>query len=199
MPMSISEYASSRHITKQAVYKVLKQKPELEEMTYPGMVRGKDTRFLNDQLIGILDQTIHLPHDFTSDLTAEMKVFHSEELTQKDQVISGLKDKLIEEMGETRKEMIDAVGAAVSDSMTSNNEALKESLAKISTDNGDIKASIEGLRDNQATQYRILELQNQVEMLERENRALKEQIQELKEDLREERSKSVMQRLFKKG
>lgn len=199
MAMTIPQYAKSRHLSDKGVYKALDRHPEIKELLYIGKSNGKDAKMLSDDAIGMLDQVMRHPFQGLDDVQKDLQVYHSSELQQKDNVISGLKDKLIEEMGETRKEMIDAVGAAVSDSMTSNNEELKESLEKISNDNGDIKASIEGLRDNQATQYRILELQNQVEMLERENRALREQVQELKEDLREERSMSVMQRLFKKG
>lgn len=199
MPMTISEYAESRHITKQAVYKALKNNPEFEEKTYTGIVRGKESKYLNDELIGILDQTINLPHEFTEDVKTEMRLFQSEDLRAKESEITELnkqlaaeKDKVIAAMGETHKAMIAAVGSAVSESVSANNEA--------------IKTSIDELKDNQATAVKVAtlqkdvdRLQEEVKRLEGEKQELREQIQKLEAELKAEHDKSIMQRIFKKS
>lgn len=184
MAMTVPAYAESRQLSPNGVYKALSRHPEIDALTFEGVSNGKKSKMLSDEAIGMLDRAMKMPYKNTEVVSSELTVMFDRQIQEKDTEISGLKDKLIEEMGETRKEMIGAVGDAVS--------------ASISTGNEEIRADIASLKDNQATQYRILELQNQVEMLERENRVLREEIKELKDDLRAEREKGFKDYLFGK-
>ncbi len=184
MAMTVPAYAESRQLSPNGVYKALARHPEIDAHTFEGISNGKKSKMLDDEAVGMLDRAMKMPYKNTEVVSSELTVMFDKQLQQKDTEISGLKDKLIEEMGQTRKDMIGAVGDAVT--------------ASIATGNEEIRADIASLKDNQATQYRILELQNQIEMLERENKSLREEVQELKADLKAERQKGFKDYLFGK-
>ncbi len=60
--MTIPAYAESRHISRQAVDKVLKKRADIDKLTYMGKSNGKDAKFLSDEAIGLLDQSIKMPY-----------------------------------------------------------------------------------------------------------------------------------------
>ena len=192
MPMTIPQYAKDRHVSDKGVYKALERHPEIKELIYTGKSNGKDAKMLPDEAMGMLDQVMRHPYQVVDDTSKELQIFHNQEIEKKRDEIDQLKTQLVQEMGETRKEMIAAVGSAVSESVSANNEA--------------IKTSIDELKDNQATAVKVAtlqkdvdRLQEEVKRLEGEKQELREQIQKLEAELKAEHDKSIMQRIFKKG
>lgn len=198
MPMSIPEYAKLRGVTTTGVYKALERHPEIEEHTHKGTVNGKAAKILEDDAVGLLDQVMRMPKQDNSLITAEIAAPYQEEIDKLKERVYDAQERAYNEATKTREEALIAVRGAVKDALTASNEDIKAQFEPLATTK-EVQDCMVELKDNMATHYRILELENQVEMLEREKRALQETVQELKSDLEAERAKSIMQRLFGKG
>ena len=134
MPMTIPQYAKERHISDQGVYRALERHPEIRALIFIGKSNGKDAKMLPDEAMGMLDQVMRHPYQFTDDNNKDIQIFHSNEINK-------LNNQLLKEMGDTRKEMIAAVGSAVKESMLANTQ--------------EIMSGIEDLKNNQATLEQI--------------------------------------------
>ena len=173
MPMTIPQYAKERHISDQGVYRALERHPEIRALIFIGKSNGKDAKMLPDEAMGMLDQVMRHPYQFTDDNNKDIQIFHSNEINK-------LNNQLLKEMGDTRKEMIAAVGSAVKESMLANTQ--------------EIMSGIEDLKNNQATLEQIERGLSKIrealeEQYKSQEKALMNEINKLKKQIDEQQKK----------
>lgn len=165
MPLTIGQYALDRGYSRTAIYKAIDRLPELQSMTYKGINKGKETIFISDEGIELLDSTLQPSQkandalkknlelairDRESELIRE-KAEKIEELTNKFTTLSeALHQEKEQEMTVTRKEMItrvEAVGSEVSEALSIiknsyevNLQELKDKISKLEAENEALKA-----------------------------------------------------------
>ena len=131
MPMTIGQYALDRGYSRAAIYKAIDRSQELQEMTYKGISKGKETTFLTDDGIEFLDSTMQPSAKANDALKKNLELAirdrEAQLLQEKNEVVTELTTRLTdlserlhrekeEEMTNTRSEMIsriETVGSGV--------------------------------------------------------------------------------------
>lgn len=164
MPMTIGQYALDRGYSRTAIYKAIDRTPELQSMTYKGISKGKETTFLSDEGIEILDATMQPSAKSNESLKKNLELAirdrEAQLLQERNEIVSELTNKLTdiserlhqekeEEMMITRTEMIkriENVGSGVQeilDQIRSSYEIrireLNDKLSKLETENNHYK------------------------------------------------------------
>ena len=179
MPMTIPQYAADRHISRQAVYKVLEKKTEINKLTYTGKSNGKDAKFLSDEAIGMLDQSIKMPYANVEDASRELSLLYTQEenkLLKAQNLIrdklEGVQDKLAQEVTATRRELIET--------SEKHYEALLEKFEHVSNSyitKADIQDLYKQLSEAQTT---ITKLTQMLEEADRDKKLMAEEISRYK-------------------
>lgn len=183
MPMTIPDYAKDRHISRQAVDKVLKKRPDIDAKTYMGISHGRDTKFLSDEAVGMLDQTIKMPYSNVEEVSKELVAMHNAEmvgaLQHTNEVLEaqnlirdkleGVQERLTDEVAETRRQLLERTDASHKELLKKMEEVSGDYITK-----DDIQELSGKLSEAQATISKLLEM---LEQAENDKKALKEEIE----------------------
>lgn len=164
MPMTIGQYALDRGYSRAAIYKAIDRSPELQDMTYKGISKGKETTLLTDDGIEFLDSTMQ-PSAKSNDalkknLELAIRDREAQLLQEKNEVVTELTTRLTdlserlhrekeEEMTNTRSEMI----------------------SRIETVGSEVQEMLDQIRSSY--EVRIRELTEKISELEAENKHYK--------------------------
>ena len=117
MPMTVREYAETRGYSRVAIYKAIDRSPELENCIYQGVSNGKSAKFISDEGINFLDQTLKPSSQSNIALKNHLElVVANREKALADEHLEKVESLLREtaaEKDETRKMMIARVDAGI--------------------------------------------------------------------------------------
>ena len=117
MPMTVREYAETRGYSRVAIYKAIDRSPELANCLYQGISNGKSAKFISDEGINFLDQTLKPSSQSNIALKNHLElVVANREKALADEHLEKVESLLREtaaEKDETRKMMIARVDAGI--------------------------------------------------------------------------------------
>lgn len=183
MPMTIPAYAESRHISRQAVDKVLKKRADIDKLTYMGKSNGKDAKFLSDEAIGLLDQSIKMPYVRVEEVSQSLTITNQQELLDAKErentalmmqnairdKLEGVQERLTDEVAETRRQLLEKTDASHQELLKKMEEVSGDYITK-----EDIQELSEKLSEAQATISKLLSM---LEQAENDKKALNAEIE----------------------
>lgn len=149
MPMTVREYAETRGYSRVAIYKAIDRSPELENCIYQGVSNGKSAKFINDEGINFLDQTLKPSSQSNIALKNHLElVVANREKALADEHLEKVESLLREtaaEKDETRKMMLARVDAGIDAGIKEIKKIQAEKIERLEKENAELRERVKEL------------------------------------------------------
>lgn len=172
MPLTVGQYAIDRGYSRTAIYKAIDRSPEIQNLTYKGISKGKETLFISDEGIELLDSNLQ-PSQKSNDalkknLELAIRDRENQLITEKNEIVNELTTKLTTLSDQLHREKEEEM------TITRN-----EMISRVENVGSDVREALDLIRDNYVVNLCKLEekiqvLENKIQALETENTELRE-------------------------
>lgn len=192
MPLTIAQFSQNKGCSKQAIYSAIDRSKEVQEHTFKGISNGKETLYLDDTAIALLERTMRFPTQNTEIITTELR---ANVLKEKEELTQGIVGRVnssvhadIENMGaRLQNSLTNAVGRAiVSERISELKESHTRELAHLNSDRERIQANLSATEiEKRKLEQENYKLKMDLETVKLQKKSLEDDINEIRHKLTE--------------